>query len=227
MYATTYRDATGVNQAMGRVYGHMFMAVLISMLASYAVGTNQGLMEFFFTGGMRWVTIFAPLAYIFFVPKLICSGMSKLGAGTVLYSFAVLMGLSLASIFVRYSMGSIVSAFMGASVLFGVMSVYGYFTKTNLDSVGKYFFVALIALVIVSILNVFLGNSALQMLLSAIAVIVFLGLTAFDTQQIREMVSSESDHSTEVVAALTLYLNFINIFVSLLQLFGVAPRVTD
>ena len=131
------------------------------------------------------------------------------------------MGLSFSTIFAVYNMGSIVSAFMSAAVLFGTMTAYGYFTKQNLDSLGKFMFVGLIAIVIASIINIFIGSTVMQMVISAIAVIVFLGLTAYDTQQIREIVSVEGDTGREeVIGALTLYMDFINLFINLLQLFG-------
>jgi FtsH-binding integral membrane protein len=137
-----------------------------------------------------------------------------------LYGFAALMGLSFATIFVVYTAASIVSAFFGASILFVVLSVYGYFTKQSLTSLGKYLFVGLIAVIITSIVNIFVGSSLLQTIVSAAAVVIFLGLTAYDTQKIREMIMKESTPAIEVMGALTLYLDFINLFLSLLQLFG-------
>ena len=224
MYASTvdnYRDAAGVNQAMGRVYFHMMCAVLVSMFVSYAVGTNPGMVEFFFTGIMKWVVIFAPLVAVFGVTMVLGNNPSKGVAQLCLYGFAALMGLSFATIFVIFSMGSIFTAFMGAAVLFGTMSGYGYFTKESLDSVGKYAFVALIAIIIASIINIFIGSTVMQMVISAIAIIVFLALTAYDTQQIRETVSSaDATAADEISGALTLYLDFINLFINLLQLFG-------
>jgi FtsH-binding integral membrane protein len=100
------------------------------------------------------------------------------------------------------------------------MSFYGYFTRRNLESVGQFMFIGLIAVIIVSIINIFIGSSVLAMVVSAIAIIVFLGLTAYDTQRIREMISEDDSKSIEVVGALSLYLNFINIFLNLLSLFG-------
>jgi len=131
-----------------------------------------------------------------------------------------LMGLSFAMIFAVFTLGSIVMAFMSAAVLFGTMSLYGYFTRRDLTSIGQFLFVGLIAVVIASVINVFVGSSVMTMVISAIAVIVFTGLTAYDTQKIREMVSENNTGSVEVMGALTLYLDFINIFLSLLQLFG-------
>lgn len=220
MFATgVYRSATDINSAMGRVYGHMGLAVITSMIVSFIVGNSAALLEFFFTGAMKWLVIFAPLVAILAV-SFAMEKMSKVTLQIFLHGFAALMGLSFATIFVVYNMGSIVSAFMSAAILFGVMSGYGYFTKKNLDSIGQFMFIGLIAIVIASVINIFIGSTVMQMVISAIAVIVFLGLTAYDTQKIREMVSYDNDGKAEVMGALTLYLDFINLFLSLLQLFG-------
>ena len=220
MYATaSYRDASAINEAMGRVYSHMGIAVFISMLVSYFVGTSPELLQFFFTGMLKWVVIFAPLAAIL-VMTFASANFSKSGLQMFLYVFSGLMGLSLATIFAVYTMGSIFTAFMGAGVLFGTMSIYGYFTKKDLSSMGQMMFVGLIAIVIASIINIFIGSTVMQMVISAIAIIVFLGLTAYDTQKIREQVSYNNDGKAEVMGALTLYLDFINLFIHLLQLFG-------
>ena len=222
MFATaTYRTATEINEAMGRVYGHMMAAVLNSMLVSYLIGSSPELVQFFFTGIMKWIVIFAPLAFVFAVPFILNSEIGRAGKVLTLHAFAALMGLSFATIFVIYTMGSIVSAFMGAAVLFGCLSFYGYFTKRDLDSLGKFLLIGLIAVVIASIINIFVGSSLMQMIISAVAIVIFLGLTAYDTQQIREMVSDgDAGDGAEISGALTLYLDFINIFLSLLQLFG-------
>lgn len=217
--ASIYRSATQINSAMGRVYGHMSLAVITSMVVSFLVGNNASLMAFFFTGAMKWVVIFAPLVAILAVSF----AMDKFSKGALtlfLHGFAALMGLSFATIFVVYNLGSIVSAFMSAAILFAVMSGYGYFTKKNLDSIGQFMFVGLIAIIIASIINIFIGSTVFQMVISAIAVIVFLGLTAYDTQKIRELVSVDNDGKAEIIGALSLYLDFINLFLSLLQLFG-------
>lgn len=215
-----YRSAEEVNSAMGRVYGHMSLAVLVSMLVSYWVGTTPELLQFFFTGVLKWIVIFAPLAAIFAVSYVLGNNPTKGVAQLCLHGFAALMGLSFATIFAVFTMGSIVSAFMGAAILFAVMSGYGYFTRRSLDSVGKFMFVGLIAIIIASIVNIFIGSTVMQMVISALAIIIFLGLTAYDTQQIREAVSIDTSPAVEVSGALTLYMDFINLFINLLQLFG-------
>ena len=218
--AINYRSAEEVNSAMGRVYGHMSLAVVVSMLVSYFVGTSPELLAFFFTGVLKWIVIFAPLAAIFGVSYVLGNNPSKEVAQLCLHGFAALMGLSFSMIFAVFTMGSIVSAFMGAAILFAVMSGYGYFTKRSLDSMGKFMIVGLIAIIIASIVNIFIGSTVMQMVISALAIIIFLGLTAYDTQQIREMVSVDTSPAIEVSGALTLYMDFINLFLNLLQLFG-------
>ena len=216
----SYRSASEINSAMGRVYGHMSLAVIVSMMVSYFVGTTPELLAFFFTGVLKWIVIFAPLVAIFGISYVLGNNPSKGVAQLCLHGFAALMGLSFAMIFAVFTMGSIVSAFMGAAVLFGVMSFYGYFTKQSLDSMGKFMIVGLIAIILASIVNIFIGSTVVQMVISALAIIIFLGLTAYDTQKIREELSVEASDVAEVRGALTLYMDFINLFINLLQLFG-------
>jgi FtsH-binding integral membrane protein len=226
MFGTTYtggmsyRSASEINSAMGRVYGHMSFAVVISMMISYFVGTSPELLQFFFTGVLKWIVIFAPLAAIFGISMVLANNPSKRVAELCLWGFAALMGLSFSMIFAVFNMGSIVSAFMGAAILFAVMSAYGYFTKKDLSGLGSLLFVGLIAIIIASIVNIFIGSTVMQMVISAMAIIIFLGLTAYDTQQIRNEVSVDTSPAVEVRGALTLYMDFINLFINLLQLFG-------
>lgn len=219
MNSVVYRTAEQINSAMLNVYNNMFLAVVNSMIVSMLVASSPAMMQFLFTGAMKWIVIFAPLLMIFAIGY----GMNKMTrsqAQLALHAFAALMGVSFATIFVVFSIGSIVGAFMSAAVLFATMSLYGYFTRQSLDSLGQWMFVGLIAIVIASVINIFVGSSVAQMAISALAIVIFLGLTAYDTQKIREMVSVDHNGNTEVVGALTLYLDFINLFLNLLQLFG-------
>lgn len=218
----SYRSATELNAAMGRVYNYMALAVAVSMIVSLAVAASPAMMSLFFGPITRWITMFAPLVFVFLVPMAINSGVGRAGAIALLLGFAAVMGLSMSAIMSVFTGMSVATAFLGAAVLFGTMSLYGYFTKTSLDSMGKYLFIGLIAVVIASIINIFIGSSVMAMVISAVAIVVFLGLTAYDTQQIRQSLSlAEQDHRAEILGALSLYLNFVNIFQSLLQLFGV------
>jgi uncharacterized protein len=214
-----FRSAGQINSAMGRVYANMALAVITSMVVSGLVASSPGLMALLFGTALKWVVMFLPLVAIL-AASFAYERMSKGQLQIFLHGFAAIMGLSFATIFVVFNMGSIVSAFMAAAVLFAVMSFYGYFTKKDLSSWGSFLMVGLIAIIIASIINIFIGSTVMQMVISAIAIIVFLGLTAYDTQNIRQMVSYDNDGKMEVWGALSLYLNFINIFLSLLQLFG-------
>ena len=216
----SYRSAEEINSAMGRVYGYMGLAVLISMMVSWFVGTTPELVNFFFTGVMHWVVVFLPILAVLGITVALNADPTREVALLLLAGFAAIMGLSFSVIFAVYTMASIASAFMGAAVLFGTMSFYGYFTRRSLESLGQFMFIGLIAICIASIVNIFIGSTVMQMVISALAIVIFLGLTAYDTQQIREMVSVDSSDAVEVVGALTLYLDFINLFLSLLQLFG-------
>ena len=196
MNTVAYRTAEQINSAMLNVYNHMFLAVVNSMIVSALVASSPALMQFLFTGAMKWIVIFAPLLMIF----VLGYGMQKMTRGQAqlaLHGFAALMGVS-----------------------FATMSLYGYFTRRSLDSLGQWMFVGLIAIIVASVINIFVGSSVAQMVISALAIVIFLGLTAYDTQKIRELVSVDHTGNTEVVGALTLYLDFINLFLNLLQLFG-------
>jgi uncharacterized protein len=219
MQGSISNSAQHVTNGMNRVYSNMFMAVMNSMLVSYFVSTSPALMAFLFTGVMKWIVILAPLAAIFAI-SFYMHKVTKGQAMLMLHGFATLMGISFAAIFVVYTSMSIVQAFLGAACLFLAMSLYGYTTKRDLTSIGQFMFIGLIGIIIASIINIFIGSSLMQMVVSALAVIIFLGLTAYDTQKIREMIAYDRDGHAEVSGALTLYLDFINLFLNLLQLFG-------
>jgi FtsH-binding integral membrane protein len=216
----SYASVSDINDRMISVYNNMFLAVVNSMIVSLLVSSSPALMALLFGTALKWVVIFAPLVVILgmnFVMKQATQGQAR----AFLHVFAALMGLSMSTIFITFTTASIVSAFMGAAILFATMSMYGYFTKKSLDSWGSFLLVGLIAVVITSVVNIFIGSTVLSMVVSAVAIIVFLGLTAYDTQRIRiELSVYEPDSKAEILGALSLYLNFINIFMSLLQLFG-------
>jgi FtsH-binding integral membrane protein len=216
----SYASVSDINSRMISVYNNMFLAVVTSLIVSVLVASSPALMAVLFGTALKWVVIFAPLVAILgmsFVMNRATQGQAR----AFLHGFAALMGLSMSTIFVVFTTASIVSAFMGAAILFATMSMYGYFTKKSLESWGSFLLVGLIAVVITSIVNIFIGSSTLAMVVSAVAIIVFLGLTAYDTQRIRtELSVYEPDSKAEILGALSLYLNFINLFMSLLQLFG-------
>jgi FtsH-binding integral membrane protein len=209
-----------INSKMAGVYKWMALAVLTGMLIAILVSNSLTLMTFLFTGWVKWFIIFLPLIAVIGLNLVLNSNPSKEVAQLLLLAFAAIMGVSFSMIFVIYTTTSIFTAFMGAGVLFATMSFYGYFTKRNLDSIGKFMLVGLIAIIIASIINIFIGSSTMAMVISSIAIIIFTILTAYDTQKIRELIMSGNSNNVEVLGALTLYLDFINLFLSLLQLFG-------
>ena len=214
-----YRSASEVNSAMIRVYNHMLLAIVNSMVVSFLISTSPLLIAAIFGTPLKWLVIFAPLIMIFAYSYL-AENISKSGAITFLHAFAAVMGVSMSAIFVVYTGASIMMAFFSAAILFATMSIYGYFTKRSLESLGQFMMIGLITICIASIVNIFVGSSLMTTVISAIAIIIFLGLTAYDTQKIREMISCDNSSVSEVTGALTLYLDFINIFLNLLHLFG-------
>jgi FtsH-binding integral membrane protein len=224
----------GLRAYMIRVYNYMAIGVAITGLVAYLTyamavvdsGTGIQLTSFgnvIFNSPFKWVVIFAPLAMVFFLSARINS-MSLGTAQIAFWGFAALMGLSIASIFLVYAHASIARVFFITAASFGALSLYGYTTNRDLSGWGSFLFMGLIGIVLAMVVNLFLASSALQFAISVIGVLIFAGLTAYDTQQIKEMYSVNDDGSVAgrkaVIGALRLYLDFINLFMMLLQLFG-------
>ena len=213
----------GLRAYMLRVYNYMGSGLLLSGIVAYAVAHTPVLMQAIFGTPLMWVVMLAPLGMVFFLSARI----NKMSAGTAqatFWVFAGLMGASLASIFVVYTQTSIVRVFMITAVTFGAMSLYDYTTKKDLSGWGSFLFMGLIGIIIASLVNLFLASSMMHWIISVIGVLVFTGLTAYDTQQIKNMYL-ESDgeavmHKKAIMGALRLYLDFINLFIMLLHLFG-------
>jgi FtsH-binding integral membrane protein len=176
-----------------------------------------------FTTPLKWVVMLAPLAFIFFFSFKIES-MSASTAQTTFWLFCGVMGLSLASVFLVFTGASIAQTFFIAATMFGATSLYGYVTKRDLSQFGSFLMMGLIGVVIASLVNIFFASSALQFAISVIGILVFTGLTAWDTQNIKEQYSENFDQDSQqklaVFGALSLYLNFVNIFQLLLNFTG-------
>lgn len=224
----------GLRSYMLRVYNYMASGVAITGVVAYLTymfavvdsGTGLQLTPFgnlIFASAFKWVVIFAPLGMVFFLSARINS-MSLSAAQISFWVFAALMGLSLGSIFLVYAHASIARVFFITAASFGALSLYGYTTQRDLSAWGSFLFMGLIGIIIAMLVNLFLASSALQFAISVIGVLIFAGLTAYDTQQIKEMYSVNDDGSASgrkaVMGALRLYLDFINLFMMLLQLFG-------
>jgi FtsH-binding integral membrane protein len=176
-----------------------------------------------FTTPLKWVVMLAPLAFIF-VLSWRFEQMSTSALQMTFFAFCAVMGVSMASIFLVFTGASVARVFFITSAMFAATSLWGYTTKTDLSKMGSFLIMGLIGIVIASIVNIFVGSSALQFAISVIGVVVFTGLTAYDTQNIKESYAEHFGHDTmtkmAVMGALSLYLNFINLFQMLLQLTG-------
>ena len=213
----------GLRAYMLRVYNYMGTGLLLSGIVAYGVANTPVLMQAIFGTPLMWVVMLAPLGLVIFLSARI-EKMSAGAAQATFWIFAALMGASLASIFVVYTQTSIVRVFMITSVTFGAMSLYGYTTKKDLSAWGSFLMMGLIDIIVASIVNIFIESSMMQWVISVIGVLVFTGLTAYDTQKIKEMYSHADGQATmskkAIMGALRLYLDFINLFLMLLHLFG-------
>lgn len=222
--STGYHDE-GLRIYMLSIYRNMSMALAISALVAYIVGSSQQLVIIIFSTPLVYAVIFAPLIYIFFFSRNLMS-MSKEQAIFHLGTFAALNGLSLSSIFLVYTTASIAKTFFITASTFGVMSLYGYSTKKDLTSLGSFAYMGLIGLVIASLINLFLRSPALDFAVSFIGVGVFTILTAYDTQKLKSIYYAINGNTARagniaIYGALTLYLDFINLFIMLLHFFGI------
>ncbi len=250
----TIRGATGTRAAdidvglrahMNKVYGTMSVGMLITFAAAWAISglavttdptgaaaqlnANNYLTDFGYTlyaSPLKWVVMFAPLAFVFAFSAMI-NKMSAATAQLVFYAFAAVMGISISSIFLIFTGQSIIQVFLITSIAFAGLSLYGYTTKRDISGWGSFLIMGVIGLIVASIVNIWLQSSALMFAVSAIGVLIFAGLTAYDTQKIKtEYIAHAHTGDTEwlgkaaIMGALSLYLDFINMFMMLLQLFG-------
>ncbi|OJT99389.1 hypothetical protein DEM27_13150 [Metarhizobium album] len=208
---------------MLRVYNYMGAGLVLTGLVAFIVSSTPALYVPIFSTPLKWVVMLAPLAFVFFFSFRIHS-MSARTAQLTFWAFCAVMGLSLASVFLVFTGTSIARTFFIAATMFGATSLYGYTTKRDLSQFGSFLMMGLIGVIIASVVNIFLGSSALQFAISVIGIVVFVGLTAWDTQNIKEQYAEnfdqESQHKLAVFGALSLYLNFVNIFQLLLYFTG-------
>ena len=231
----------GLRAYMLKVYNYMALGLAITGVAAWFIYTqsvttdpalavakvgNIMLTELgrtLFVSPLRWLVIFGPFAFVL----VLSFGIQKLSAATaqiLFWVYAATVGISLATIFMVYTHNSIVQVFFVTAASFGALSLYGYTTQRDLSPIGSFLMMGLFGVVIASIVNIWLASPMLQFVVSIIGVLVFAGLTAYDTQRIKEMYSETDDHDTAgrkaVMGALNLYLDFLNLFLMLLQLFG-------
>lgn len=214
---------TRVSQVMKRVYFKMFLGLLVSAFVALWCQTSPAVINFFITNSWSmWLLIIAEFGLVIGITGAI-NRLSSAAATGLFYLFAVVNGLMLFPIFMVYSPDSIAKTFFITAGVFGAMSVYGFFTSQNLAKMGSFLVMALIGLIVVSLVNIFLKSSSLDWIISGVGVLLFIGLTAWDTQQIKTMAQqapSSSVGKLATIGALSLYLDFINLFLYLLRFFG-------
>ena len=213
----------GLRAYMLRVYNYMTSGLAFTGLVAFGVAQSEGAMQAIFGTPLFWVVALAPIGMVFFLSARI-HAIKTSTAQICFWVYAALMGLSLASIFVVYTGVSVARVFFITAATFAAMSLYGYTTKRDLSGFGSFLFMGLIGIIIASLVNIFLASSALQFVISVVGVLVFVGLTAYDTQAIKAIYSETDDGDTyekkAIMGALKLYLDFINLFIMLLQLIG-------
>ena len=225
----------GLRAYMLKVYNYMTTGLVLTGFIAYFFGKAsveaylpQGVIltplgNALFNSGLAWVIMLAPLGFVFYLSARIHK-MSFSAAQITFWIFASIMGLSLASIFIQFTGESIARVFFITAGTFGAMSLYGYTTKRDLTKLGGFLFMGLIGIILASIVNIFLQSGPMAFAISVIGVLVFVGLTAYDTQNIKNMYyggdSEEIGSKKALMGALKLYLDFINLFILLLQLFG-------
>lgn len=215
---------TQTNAVMKRVYVRMFIGLLVSAFCALGVASSPAALSFFF--GNRLV-FWGMLIAMFVMAWVIPARMEKMSSGAVVgffVLFSALMGCWLAPIFLVYRLGTIVYTLFITAGTFGAMSVYGYFTKSDLSKMGAYMMMALFGLIIASVVNIFWANSTMEWIISIVGVLIFTGLTAWDTQQVRRMAAANLEPALAdklaTMGAMNLYLDFINLFLFLLRILG-------
>ncbi len=213
----------GLRRYMLRVFNYMALGLALTGIVAFLVGTTPSLYEPIFGTPLKWVVMLAPLAFVLLFSFRIQT-MTAGGAQAMFWAFCAVMGLSLASVFLVFTGTSIARTFFIAASMFGATSLYGYTTRSDLTRFSSFLIMGLIGVVIAALVNIFLASSALQFAISVIGIVVFLGLTAWDTQTIKEQYAenfdSESRQKMAVWGAFSLYLNFVNIFQLLLNFTG-------
>ncbi len=216
----------GLRAHMNKVYGLMSVAMLITAGVAWAVGTNPAMIQAIYFTPLRWVVMFLPLVFVIGFSAAL-SRMSVAAAQLFFYVYSASVGLSLSFIFAVYTQTSIATTFLATAIAFGGLSLYGYTTKRDLTPIGSFLMMGLIGLIVVSVINIFVHSSAMAFVISVAGIVIFAGLTAWDTQAIKNDYvqharGGDSDWlgKAAIMGALRLYLDFINMFMYLLQFMG-------
>lgn len=217
----------GLRRHMVRVYNHMTAGLVVTGIVAYLVGNSPAMMEAIFGSPLRFLVMLAPLAFVL----VMSFGVQRMSMGALtltFYGFSIAMGLSLSTIFIIYAHASIAQVFFITAAMFLGMSLYGYTTRSDLTKMGSFLIMGLFGIIIASVVNLFVHSSGMSFVISLLGVVIFTGLTAYDTQRIKETYSESAGEvatgKLALMGALSLYLDFINLFLMLLRLFGGGDR---
>jgi FtsH-binding integral membrane protein len=216
----------GLRAHMNKVYGLMSVAMIITFGVAWAIGTNDAMVAAIHGGPLKWVVMIAMFAAIFALPAMI-SRLSFAAAQLAFYGYAALFGVFMSVIFAVYTTGSIAQTFLVTAIAFAGLSIYGYVTKKDLSAMGTFMVMGLWGLIVASIVNMFMRSDALSFVISLVGVVIFAGLTAWDTQKIKNDYVAHAQNNDQdwlnksaIMGALMLYLDFINMFLYLLRFMG-------
>lgn len=207
------------NRLLPKVFGWMFIGLLLTFITAYYISINEYTFYKIFSGSGYLIFILLELGLVLFLSARVHK-MNPNTAKIVFMLYSVVSGVTFSSIFIVYNLQSIIILFLSAAILFGIFALIGYFTRVNLDRLGTFLIMALVAVLICIIVNIFVGNNTFDIIISSICLIVFVLFTAYDIQKIKKLGSLSLSDNAAIIGALELYLDFINIFISLLDIFG-------
>lgn len=209
-----------LNKVYSKVFGWMFIGLLLTFLTGYTVANNLNMLLFVYEGN-KWIifSIIEIVLVIFLTARI--QKMSSITAKICFVIYSIVTGLTFSSIFLTYELGSIIYVFGITALLFGIFALFGHFTKMNLSKISTYLFMGLLGILICGIINIFVGNETFDIVICIVGVIIFLGYTAYDIKKINYLLQSfDNEDNLAIYGALELYLDFINLFLKLLRLFA-------
>jgi len=209
-----------MNSFLSKVFGWMFLGLLITFATGYVVANNEAMLYNIFSSGMHWILLIAEIVIVIFLSTRIAK-MQTMTATILFCLYSFITGLTFSIFFVAYEMSSIITVFGLTSMLFGVFALFGKITKIDLTKFSSIFVMGIFGILIVSIVNIFLGNTMVDIIVCIVGLILFLGLTAYDMQKLKHYQAMlPNENNAAIIGAFELYLDFINIFIKLLRLFG-------
>ena len=214
----------GLRRFMLSVYSNMGVGLAITAVVGAAIGLNSELLRFFMGGPQAWVFMLAPIGLVWYIGATIANTKPET-ARALFWVYSAVMGISLSTIFAVFALGSIVQVFLVTAATFGAMSIYGHTTRRDLTQMGSFLIMGLLGVIIASLVNIFVESSAASFVISVLSVLIFTGLTAYDTQKLKDQFyelayAGDDQARAGIMGALSLYLDFINIFISLLNILG-------